>query len=161
MTIILFLLMLILVSLVQLPKASHLCCTTQPYKNLQGQWWWQWLRWRQWMMMTLMVVLQFVLPDQHQISLLWWKHLPSPLTLQSYKRCPQYIYDQFVKSHFLCRNFIIYVRHTVGYCASYFVFFMNKYVNIKHFLSYTGDRKPYKDQGHFSGRWRSEWDRCG
>ena len=80
--------------------------------------------------------------DFSHLSLL--KYLPASIKSFTSIHFTFYIsyWQDFTHIHIICSIYIFepslprqhHGNHTVGYCASYFVFFMNKYVNIFFFL---------------------------
>ena len=79
--------------------------------------------------------------DFSHLSLL--KYLPASIKSFTSIHFTFYIsyWQDFTHIHIICSIYIFepslprqhHGNHTVGYCASYFVFFMNKYVNIYFF----------------------------
>ena len=80
--------------------------------------------------------------DFSHLSLL--KYLPASIKSFTSIHFTFYIsyWQDFTHIHIICSIYIFEPslprqhlgNHTVGYCASYFVFFMNKYVNIFFFI---------------------------
>ena len=78
--------------------------------------------------------------DFSHLSLL--KYLPASIKSFTSIHFTFYIsyWQDFTHIHIICSIYIFepslprqhHGNHTVGYCASYFVFFMNKYVNISN-----------------------------